>query len=207
MKHAIVALTLAAPLLLAACVEPMPPVDPGPDACGASQLQYLVGKPGVLLDGMRFSQEVRVIEVPGHPVGHTAFRVPKAGAVFTADSLMALGCGRLFEGTAAQMWASLAKLAALPPETRVCSGHEYTVSNGRFALTIEPANAALISRVAAVADLRAQGRPTVPSTLAEELATNPFLRAGLPAVKALVGLPGAADAEVFAEIRRRKDRF
>ena len=153
------------------------------------------------------SAEVRVIEVPGHTVGHIAFHVPQAGAVFTADSLMALGCGRLFEGTAAQMWASLSKLAALPPETRVCSGHEYTVSNGRFALTIEPANAALISRVAAVADLRAQGRPTVPSSLAEELATNPFLRAGLPAVKALVGLPGAADAEVFAEIRRRKDRF
>ncbi|MCU0911780.1 MAG: hydroxyacylglutathione hydrolase [Rhodobacteraceae bacterium] len=153
------------------------------------------------------SAEVRVIEVPGHTVGHVAFHVPQAGAVFTADSLMALGCGRLFEGTAAQMWGSLSKLAALPPATLVCSGHEYTQSNGRFALTIEPENADLLARVGRVAEARAQGRPTVPSTLAEELATNPFLRAGLPGVKAQVGMAGAPDAEVFAEIRRRKDRF
>lgn len=150
---------------------------------------------------------IRVIEVPGHTLGHIAFHVPQAGAVFTADSLMALGCGRLFEGTAAQMWASLSKIAALPPGTLVCSGHEYTLSNGRFALTIEPENAALRARVERVARARAEGRPTVPSTLAEELATNPFLRAALPEVKALVGLPGAPDIEVFAEIRRRKDRF
>lgn len=161
-------------------------------------------------DGEAFpvgSAEVQVIEVPGHTVGHIAFHVPQAGAVFTADSLMALGCGRLFEGTAAQMWASLSKLAALPPGTLVCSGHEYTQSNARFALTIEPGNAALLARAESVAQARAEGRPTVPSTLAEELATNPFLRAGLPGVKALVGMSGAADAEVFAEIRRRKDRF
>lgn len=161
-------------------------------------------------EGDRFalgSAEVRVLDVPGHTVGHIAFHLPAANAVFTADSLMALGCGRVFEGTAAQMWASLTKLAALPPETLVCSGHEYTETNARFALTIEPDNPELLARAERVRAARARGAPTVPSTLAEELATNPFLRARLPEVKAAIGLPGAADAEAFAEIRARKDRF
>jgi hydroxyacylglutathione hydrolase len=153
------------------------------------------------------SSEVRVLDVSGHTVGHIAFHVPAANAVFTADSLMALGCGRLFEGSAPQMWASLSKLAALPPETLVCSGHEYTEANARFALTIEPDNSELISRAERVRTARVRGEPTVPSTLAEELATNPFLRARLPEVKAAIGLPDAPDAEAFAEIRRRKDRF
>ncbi|MDH3264418.1 MAG: hydroxyacylglutathione hydrolase [Paracoccaceae bacterium] len=153
------------------------------------------------------SAEVRVLDVSGHTVGHIAFHVPAANAVFTADSLMALGCGRVFEGTAPQMWQSLSKLAALPPGTRVCSGHEYTEANARFALTIEPANPDLVARAEHVRAARARGEPTVPSTLAEELATNPFLRARLPAVKAAIGMPGAPDAEAFAEIRRRKDRF
>ena len=147
------------------------------------------------------------LAVPGHTLGHMAYHFPEAGAVFTADSLMALGCGRLFEGTADMMWASLSRLAALPSETRVYSGHEYTASNARFALTIEPGNTALISRAEAVAAARADGRPTVPSTLADELATNPFLRATDPAVQAAVGLPGAEPAKVFAEVRRRKDKF
>jgi len=154
-----------------------------------------------------FGTEVRVMDVPGHTVGHIAFYIPAAGAVFTADSLMALGCGRLFEGTAEQMWDSLSKLAALPGDTLVCSGHEYTQSNARFALTVEPDNPALARRAAAVDDARAQGEPTVPSTLAEELATNPFLRAGLPQVKAALDMMGETDAMVFAEIRRRKDVF
>lgn len=148
-----------------------------------------------------------VIEVPGHTVGHIAFYFPDSAVVFTADSLMGLGCGRLFEGSAAQMWESLSKLAALPRETLVCSGHEYTQSNGRFALTIEPDNPALISRVKAVAEAREMGRATVPSRLGEELETNPFLRANLPAVKHLIGMDGASDVECFAEIRARKDRF
>ncbi len=150
---------------------------------------------------------VSIIDVPGHTVGHIAYHVPDAGAVFTGDSLMALGCGRLFEGSADQMWASLGKLAALPPETLVCSGHEYTLSNARFALTIEPDNPALKARTAAVAKAREAGRPTVPSRLSEELATNPFLRAGRPEVKRALGMEGARDAAVFAEIRRRKDAF
>ncbi len=150
---------------------------------------------------------VRVIDVPGHTVGHIAFYFPDSGFAFTADSLMSGGCGRLFEGTPAQMHASLAKLAALPPGTLICSGHEYTASNLRFALTLEPDNAALISRISGVATLRAQGRPTVPVPLATELATNPYLRAHLPALKAAVDLPDADDVTVFAEIRARKDKF
>jgi len=148
-----------------------------------------------------------VIDVSGHTMGHVAYHFPDSGVVFTADSLMALGCGRLFEGDAATMWKSLSRLAALPGDTLVCSGHEYTAANAKFALTIEPDNAALTSRAEAIETARAEGRPTVPSTLAEELATNPFLRAGQPAVKAAVGMPDATDAEVFAEIRARKDDF
>jgi hydroxyacylglutathione hydrolase len=149
----------------------------------------------------------RVIDVPGHTVGHIAFHFPESHLAFTADSLMSGGCGRLFEGTPAQMWQSLSKLAALPPETLICSGHEYTASNLRFAATLEPDNPALISRLAEVAAKRAHGRPTVPVRLVVELETNPFLRARLPALKAAVGLPDAGDAIVFAEIRARKDKF
>ena len=149
----------------------------------------------------------QVIDVSGHTMGHIAFHFPTDAVVFTADSLMALGCGRLFEGTADTMWQSLTKLAALPPATTVCSGHEYTLGNARFALTIEPGNAALQARASAVQAARAEGRPTVPSRLSDELATNPFLRAHLPAVKAALGMEGASDVEVFAEIRRRKDVF
>lgn len=148
-----------------------------------------------------------VLDVSGHTVGHIAFHFPQAGAVFTADSLMALGCGRLFEGTPAQMWDSLQKLAALPPETLVCSGHEYTASNARFAVTIEPENSALRSRADAIDAARARGLPTVPSTLAEELATNPFLRASEAAIAAHLGMAGAAPVDVFAKIRSLKDQF
>ncbi len=151
--------------------------------------------------------DVRVIDVSGHTVGHVAFYVADAKAAFTADSLMALGCGRLFEGTAPQMWESLQRLAALPPETLICSGHEYTQSNARFAQTIEPDNPALMSRVEEIDAARAAGRPTVPSTLEAESLTNPFLRADLPELQETLGLSGYAPSEVFAEIRSRKDRF
>ncbi|KRS13036.1 hydroxyacylglutathione hydrolase [Roseovarius atlanticus] len=148
-----------------------------------------------------------VMDVSGHTVGHIAFHFPGSKVAFTADSLMALGCGRVFEGTMPQMWDSLSKLAALPPDTTICSGHEYTAANGRFAVTIDPDNPALISRVKAVEAARDQGKPTVPSTLSEELATNPFLRATDPAVQAHLGMTGADAADVFAEIRTRKDNF
>ncbi len=149
----------------------------------------------------------QVIDVSGHTVGHIAYFFPDTPAVFTADSLMALGCGRVFEGTMAQMWGSLSKLAALPPETVVYSGHEYTQANGRFAATIDPDNPALQQRIRDIAAAREAGQPTVPSTLEQELATNPFLRAGDARIQAHLGMEGADAAEVFAEIRARKDRF
>jgi hydroxyacylglutathione hydrolase len=151
--------------------------------------------------------DVHVLDVSGHTVGHIAFHVPDAAACFTADSLMALGCGRLFEGTPAQMWDSLLKLIALPPATMICSGHEYTASNAKFALTVDPENAALISRSQDIMKARANGQATVPSTLETELATNPFLRPGDPGIRKTLGMPTASDADVFAEIRSRKDRF
>ena len=161
-------------------------------------------------DGDRFEfarSEVKVMDVSGHTIGHIAFYVGDAKAVFTADSLMALGCGRLFEGTADQMWTSLSKLSSLPADTEICSGHEYTAANAKFALTIEPDNPDLISRSTAISVNRAAGKPTVPSSLALELATNPFLRASNPAIRARLNMKDASDAAVFAEIRARKDAF
>ncbi len=146
-----------------------------------------------------------IIDVSGHTVGHIAYLMP--GAAFTADSLMAMGCGRVFEGSFEMMWNSLSKLATLDPGTMIYSGHEYTESNARFALSIEPNNDELVRRAESIRQDRQEGRPTVPSVLSLELATNPFLRAGLDEVKSLIGLPNASDAESFSEIRQRKDRF
>ncbi len=149
----------------------------------------------------------QVLEVYGHTIGHIAFHFPSAKALFSADSLMTMGCGRLIEGTAEQMWQSLSKMAALPGDTIVHTGHEYTEANTRFALTVDPDNAALQARAETVSALRAAGQPTVPTLLSSELATNPFLRAVAPEVKVHIGMPNASDAEVFAEIRKRKDKF
>lgn len=150
---------------------------------------------------------VRVIDTPGHTVGHIAFWFAADDALFCGDTLFALGCGRLFEGTARQMWDSLSRLRALPEETRVFCGHEYTLSNARFAVHVDPENAALAARAEAVRLTRERGEPTIPSTLAEERATNPFLRADAPALQARLGMAGADPMEVFAELRRRKDTF
>ena len=151
--------------------------------------------------------DVEVFDVPGHTVGHVAFYVPSAGLAFTGDSLMALGCGRLFEGTADQMWGGLCKLAALPPETIICSGHEYSESNAKFAQSIETGNDDLNKRCEDIRTKRAAGLPTVPTTLELELKTNPFLRAGQNSIKQAVNMEGADDVMVFAEIRKRKDQF
>lgn len=148
-----------------------------------------------------------VIDVPGHTRGHIAFHFPDSALLFTADSLMAGGCGRLFEGSAAEMHNSLQKLAALPPQTRIGSGHDYLTGNLAFAATLEPGNPALILRISGLEGMRREGRLPMPSTLSEELATNPFLRAHLPHLKAAVGLPSGPDVNVFTEIRARKDRF
>lgn len=153
------------------------------------------------------SSRATVFETPGHTLGHIFYYFAEDGAAFVGDTIFALGCGRLFEGTPQQMWASLSKIAALPPETKLYCAHEYTQANARFALTVDPANQALKTRAAAVDEARAKGEPTVPSTVAEEKATNPFLRADDPGVRRAVGLPGAESASVFAEVRRRKDRF
>lgn len=152
-------------------------------------------------------QTTQIFDVSGHTVGHIAFYMPNSSAVFTADSLMALGCGRVFEGTMDQMWTSLSKLAALPKDTIVYSGHEYAAANAKFALTIEPENADLKARVWDISEKRTKSEPTVPTSLSLELATNPFLRAGETSVKEALGMLGASDAEIFAEIRTRKDNF
>lgn len=151
---------------------------------------------------------VLVFETPGHTSGHVAYWFPEAKAVFCGDTLFSLGCGRLFEGTPAQMWHSLLKLRDLPAETAVYCAHEYTQSNGRFARLVERGNPALAHRLDEVAAARSAGRPTLPSTIGKERATNPFLRADNPAVARAVGMePGADPVEVFAELRRRKDAF
>jgi hydroxyacylglutathione hydrolase len=147
----------------------------------------------------------RVIAVPGHTTGHVAYLFP--GLAFTGDSLMAAGCGRLFEGTAAQMHAAFAAFDALPDDTLVCSGHEYTAANLRFALSLEPGNPALVSRAEATAAARAKGIPTVPSSLGLERATNPYLRVHTPELAAAIGLAGADPVAVFAAVRAAKDRF
>ncbi|KQV35204.1 MULTISPECIES: hydroxyacylglutathione hydrolase [unclassified Rhizobium] len=150
---------------------------------------------------------LEVIETPGHTAGHICFYLPDDKLLFAADTLFALGCGRLFEGTAADMWASLSKLMALPDETTVYFGHEYTLSNARFAVTVDPDNAELAKRAAEIEAKRAKGEFTAPTTLALEKRTNPFLRAADPAIRRHLGLQNASDAEVFAEIRKRKDNF
>lgn len=150
-----------------------------------------------------------VLEIPGHTLSHIAFH--GHGLVFCGDTLFSLGCGRLFEGSPAQMHASLSALAALPPETRVCCGHEYTVNNARFATVVEPGNPALRRRSEEVQAMRDRGLPTLPSTLADELAANPFLRVDAPEVRAALharlGHEPADSVEAFAELRRWKDGF
>ena len=148
-----------------------------------------------------------VIDVPGHTVGHVAYHFPEAKALFSADSLMVMGCGRLFEGTPEQMWRSLSTMAALPGDTLVYSGHEYAESNARFALTVDGANERLKERAKEIAAMRQMGGATVPARLDLERATNPFLRVADPDFKAALGMEGLPDAQVFAEVRRRKDAF
>lgn len=148
-----------------------------------------------------------VFDVPGHTRGHIAYWFRDSRALFCGDTLFALGCGRLFEGTPAQMWTSLSKLAALPDDTRVYCAHEYTQANARFALAVEPGNAALQARARAIDAARAAGRPTVPSTMAEERATNPFLRPTSADLQRTLNLAGADPVAVFAETRKRKDTF
>jgi len=153
------------------------------------------------------AETAQVFFVPGHTSGHIAYWFRDSAALFCGDTLFSIGCGRLFEGTPEQMWTSLSRFRALPPETRVYCAHEYTASNVRFAVTVDPDNAALRRREAEVTALRAAGKPTVPSTIGEERAANPFMRADDPVLAANVGMAGRSPVEVFAEVRGRKDRF
>ncbi|WP_374631858.1 hydroxyacylglutathione hydrolase [Ferrovibrio sp.] len=153
----------------------------------------------------------QVFDVPGHTAGHIAYWFAQDAALFCGDTLFSLGCGRLFEGTAAQMWASLSKLAALPGETRIYCAHEYTESNARFALSLEPGNAALQQRWQDIQALRGAGKPTVPSRLDQERACNPFLRPMSAEIRASLSAAGIAagadDTAVFAAARKAKDSF
>lgn len=151
--------------------------------------------------------DFEVIAIPGHTSSHVAY--VGAGIMFCGDTLFSLGCGRLFEGTPAQMLASLDRLSTLPANTLVCCGHEYTQANGRFARTVEPANAALAARLHEVDRLRLLGQPTVPVSLASELATNPFLRVDADAVSAWCQHGEATDDRItrFTTLRHAKDAF
>jgi hydroxyacylglutathione hydrolase len=155
----------------------------------------------VALGGAR----ARVLNVGGHTLGHIAYVFDDDARAFVGDTLFAMGCGRMFEGEARQFWTSLSKIAALPDATTLYCAHEYTQSNARFALSVDPKNSVLAARAVQVAHLRAQNQPTVPMTLAQEKETNPFLRA--PMLKAAIGLKDAQDWEAFGELRRMKDNF
>lgn len=149
--------------------------------------------------------EARVLNVGGHTLGHIAYVLDRAKVAFVGDTLFALGCGRMFEGQPEQFWASLQKLAALPDDTTLYCAHEYTQSNARFALHVDPNNSVLKARSGQIDDLRKQNKPTVPMTLAIEKETNPFLRA--PELKTALGLAHAPDWQAFHEIRKMKDNF
>ena len=150
--------------------------------------------------------EGRVLETPGHTAGHISYVFPADKLAFVGDTLFSIGCGRVIEGTPEMMWQSLLKLRALPDDTRIYCGHEYTKANIGFAKTVEPGNAALKARETEVEKLLAAGQPTIPSTMRAEKAANPFLRADLPEVASTVGLAGSPAWKVFAEIRERKNR-
>jgi hydroxyacylglutathione hydrolase len=159
-------------------------------------------------DALDFAgHRVEIIATPGHTLGHIAYYWPEDAVAFVGDTLFALGCGRVFEGTLEQMWQSVEKIGALPEATALYVGHEYTESNLRFALAVDPTNAALIERGVEIKRLRAEGKPTVPTNVAIERLTNPYLRAGTPELRASQHLPNGSKAEVFAATRRAKDSF
>lgn len=151
--------------------------------------------------------EGTVFDTPGHTIGHISVYFEASKLLFSADTLMALGCGRLFEGTAEQMWHSLQKLSKLPDDTLVCSGHEYTEKNADFAITIDPKNQELINRVQFTKEIRSKGLPTVPSRMGEEKKTNPFLRPWNKNIRTQIDMLDATDEEVFGKIRALKDAY
>ena len=151
--------------------------------------------------------KAQVIETPGHTWSHIVFWFADINALFCGDTIFSLGCGHVFEGTMADMWGSLLKLRALPKQTSIYCGHEYTQANARFALTVDPDNTALKVRAEEVDSLRKSGQPTIPITLDKEQQTNPFLRADHPELKAALDMADAEPVEVFTTLRRRKDSY
>lgn len=152
-------------------------------------------------------REVKVYACPGHTKGHIAYSIPAEFSLFAGDTLFSLGCGRVFEGTMDEMYHSVNQFKSLSHSTYVYCGHEYTESNARFALSVEPGNRMLQQRAAVVARLREEGQMTCPSSIGEELKTNPFLRTDSLEIRRNLKMEDATDAEVFAELRRRKDSF
>lgn len=151
-------------------------------------------------------RDIDVIETPGHTLGHVCYHFKEDNIIFTGDTLFALGCGRLFEGTPAQMWNSLTKLMELPKKTQIYCGHEYTLSNAEFALKYEPNNIDLQTRILEIRAARAKNQPTLPTTIEKELLTNPFLRASSTELRESLNLANASDEDVFTEIRERKNQ-
>ena len=179
-------------------------VGPTKDAARIPGLDVLVGEGDTFEFG---GENVEVFETPGHTSGHITYYMRNAGLVFAGDTMFTMGCGRLFEGTAEQMWSSLSMIAALPADTKLYCAHEYTKANAAFALSVDPDNVDLKKRSAEVDALRAKNMPTVPTTVARELATNPFLRAADPSLQAAINMAGAKPVDAFAETRRLKDNF
>ncbi len=158
-------------------------------------------------NGFRFGgYTVEVLDTPGHTAGHISYVIRQANVGFVGDTLFAMGCGRVIEGTMEMMWGSLTKIAKLPPQMELYCGHEYTVSNAKFGVTIEPENAALAKRLEDVLALRAAGKATLPTRVDTELATNVFLRPHVPAIRKRLTMPDAEDWQVFGEIRERKNK-
>jgi hydroxyacylglutathione hydrolase len=178
-------------------------IGPAKEAAKIGGLDLAVGEGDGVMTG---TLEARVIEVPGHTSGHVAYWFESEDILFAGDTLFAMGCGRAFEERPEVLFHSLLKLAALPGETQVYCGHEYTLANARFALTVDPSNPVLQARAGEVARQREAGEFTLPSTIAIELATNPFLRAGDPAIQAGLAMQGADPVAVFTELRERKNR-
>lgn len=178
-------------------------IGPKPEASKIPGIDLAVGEGETFKFG---NFDVEVMETPGHTAGHIIYHVPAAKVAFVGDTLFAMGCGRVNEGTMAEMWSGVEKVAKLPPETVLYCGHEYTVANAEFALTIEPGNTALQKRTAEVKALRAAGKPTLPTRVDIERETNPFIRVSSPEIRKNLGLETADDWQVFAEVRERKNR-
>jgi len=179
-------------------------VAPGQERARIAGIDRPVGDGDTVSLGAHMAQ---VFHTPGHTLGHVCYHFADDRIAFVGDTLFALGCGRLFEGTPEQMWNSLKRLAAWPEDTRIYCAHEYTQANAAFALSVDPDNIDLQAYAAAVDAERARGEPTVPTTIGAELAANPFLRPADPAIRKRLGLEEASDTAVFAEVRRRKDSF